>query len=84
MFWHLYSATQNCVYAIRTLANAAYVEIFDPAEEKLINPWALHRIAETLLEADQRGLWRAKPETKAELQKLYLEIEGELEGRSDD
>lgn len=33
---HLYSATQNCVYAIRTLANAAYGEIFDPAEEKLI------------------------------------------------
>lgn len=60
---------------------------FDPAMQewmKEVNPWALHRIAETLLEADQRGLWRAKPETKAELQKLYLEIEGELEGRSDD
>ena len=60
---------------------------FDPAMQewmKEVNPWALHRIAETLLEADQRGLWQAKPETKAELQKLYLEIEGELEGRSDD
>ena len=60
---------------------------FDPAVQewmKEVNPWALHRIAETLLEADQRGLWQAKPETKAELQKLYLEIEGELEGRSDD
>lgn len=60
---------------------------FDPAMQEWmreVNPWALHRIAETLLEADQRGLWQAKPETKAELQKLFLEIEGELEGRSDE
>lgn len=33
---HLYSANQNCVYAIRTLANAAYGELFDPTGEKLI------------------------------------------------
>ena len=33
---HLYSANQNCVYAIRTLANAAYGELFDPIGEKLI------------------------------------------------
>ena len=60
---------------------------FDPAMQEWmreVNPWALHRIAETLLEADQRGFWQATPETKAELQKLYLEIEGELEGRSDE
>lgn len=37
-----------------------------------------------LLEADQRGLWQAKPETKAELQKIYLSVEGELEERSDE
>lgn len=48
-----------------------------------VNPWALQRIAETLLEAAQRGLWRAKEETKRELEKLYLSIEGELEGHSD-
>ena len=35
-------------------------------------------------EADQRGLWQAKPETKAELQKIYLSVEGELEERSDE
>ena len=60
---------------------------FDPDVQewmKNVNPWALHRIAEVLLEAEQRGLWEAKPETKEELQKLYMEIEGELEGRSDD
>ncbi|CQR74417.1 cobaltochelatase subunit CobN [Sporomusa ovata DSM 2662] len=50
---------------------------------KEVNPWALHRITEVLLEAEQRGLWNAKPETKQELQKLFMEIEGELEGCSD-
>ncbi|MEG1346101.1 MAG: cobaltochelatase subunit CobN, partial [Acidaminococcaceae bacterium] len=49
-----------------------------------VNPWALQRIAEVLLEAEQRGLWQAQPETKKALQKLYLSIEGELEERSDD
>lgn len=59
---------------------------FDPATQawmKEVNPWALHRITEVLLEAEQRGLWNAKPETKQELQKLFMEIEGELEARSD-
>jgi len=46
-----------------------------------VNPWALQRITEKLLEADQRGLWDAKEETRQELQDLYLSIEGELEGR---
>ena len=27
-----------------------------------VNPWALHRMAETLLEAQQRGLWSASKE----------------------
>lgn len=48
-----------------------------------VNPWALQRIAEKLLEADQRDLWQADEQTKQELQKIYLEIEGELEERSD-
>lgn len=48
-----------------------------------VNPWALHRIAEVLLEAQQRGLWNAREETKQELQQLYLSLEGELEERGD-
>ncbi|HEY3425051.1 MAG TPA: cobaltochelatase subunit CobN [Negativicutes bacterium] len=48
-----------------------------------VNPWALQRIAEKLLEAAQRGLWQADEQTKQELQQLYLSIEGELEERSD-
>lgn len=50
---------------------------------KEVNPWALQRIVETLLEAIQRGLWEADEQTKQELQNLYLDIEGELEERSD-
>lgn len=49
-----------------------------------VNPWALQRIAERLLEAERRGMWNAKPETKKELENLYLSIEGELEGRADE
>lgn len=50
---------------------------------KDVNPWALERMADILLEAEQRGLWRAKEETKGALKNLYLEMEGELEERGD-
>ena len=48
-----------------------------------VNPWALKRISEILLEAEQRGLWQAKTEIKQVLQELLLKIEGELEEQSD-
>ncbi len=48
-----------------------------------VNPWALHRMAETLLEAAQRGLWNISEKTKEELQELFLSIEGDLEERAD-
>ena len=60
---------------------------FDPKVQEWlreVNPWALQRMTEILLEAEQRGLWQAKPETKEELQKLYLDMEGELEDRTDE
>ena len=59
---------------------------FDPKVQewmKDVNPWALKRIAETLLEAEQRGMWQPQDETKEKLRELYLSIEGELEDRSD-
>ncbi len=45
------------------------------------NPWALHGMAERLLEAVDRGMW-AEPEadTLAGLRRVLLETEGELEG----
>ena len=46
------------------------------------NPWALHGIAERLLEAADRKLWNAPdPDTLAALRQAYLETEGDLEGR---
>jgi cobaltochelatase CobN len=45
------------------------------------NPWALHGMAERLLEASGRGMW-AKPDaaTLEGLREALLETEGELEG----
>ncbi len=50
---------------------------------KEVNPFALQNITERLLEAVKRGMWEAGPEMVAELQGIYLDIEGELEGLSD-
>ncbi len=48
------------------------------------NPWALNAIAERLLEAAQRGLWATPPTELLEaLQKVYLQSETLLEGRSE-
>jgi cobaltochelatase CobN len=46
------------------------------------NPWALHGIAERLLEAAERKLWdNPDPQTLAALRQVYLETEGDLEDR---
>ena len=45
------------------------------------NPWALHGIAERLLEAVDRKMWaEPDPALLAQLQQAYLDTEGELEG----
>ncbi|TQN44016.1 cobaltochelatase CobN subunit [Blastococcus colisei] len=45
------------------------------------NPWALHGIAERLLEAVDRKMWaEPDPALLAELQQAYLDTEGDLEG----
>ena len=44
------------------------------------NPWALHGIAERLLEAAERGMWEhPDPEILQGLQEAYLKAEGDLE-----
>ncbi|MBN1322611.1 MAG: cobaltochelatase subunit CobN [Methanotrichaceae archaeon] len=43
------------------------------------NPWALEEIGRRLLEANQRGLWKADLETIDGLKEAYLEMEGWLE-----
>ncbi len=46
------------------------------------NPWALHGIAERLLEAAERKLWAAPdPDILAALRQAYLQTEGDLEDR---
>jgi cobaltochelatase CobN len=45
------------------------------------NPWALRDIASRLLEAAERGLWDASPETVSALQGVFLQAEGLLEER---
>ncbi len=56
--------------------------VFDKEMEKFFkenNPYALLNITERLLEAIERGMWKADEETKEKLRKKYLEIEGMIE-----
>jgi len=48
------------------------------------NPWAMEEMARRLIEAEQRGLWKADPEVLDALKNLYLEIEGWMEERMGD
>jgi cobaltochelatase CobN len=58
--------------------------VLDPENRAFLeksNPWALHGIAERLLEAVDRKMWASPdPELLAELQQAYLDTEGDLEG----
>ncbi|MFI5758261.1 cobaltochelatase subunit CobN [Streptomyces sp. NPDC051569] len=58
--------------------------VLDPENRAFLqeaNPWALHGIAERLLEAESRGMWE-KPDAAVleALRKVFLETEGDLEG----
>ncbi|ADG78805.1 cobaltochelatase subunit CobN [Tsukamurella paurometabola] len=59
--------------------------VLDPENRTFMeesNPWALHGIAERLLEATQRELWKSPdPDLLAALQQTYLDTEGDLEDR---
>jgi cobaltochelatase CobN len=80
-----YDATANCVedYMYQGVAEAY---LFDPAVQEFIhqkNPWALRDMAERLLEAHQRGLWKAvKGEVLEELRAIALQAEGAIESNS--
>ncbi|WP_405495686.1 cobaltochelatase subunit CobN [Nocardia sp. NBC_00511] len=77
-----YDATTNVV-ADWMYEKLAESYVFDDTNRKFMeqsNPWALHGIAERLLEAAERKLWE-QPETETldRLRQIYLETEGELE-----
>ncbi len=44
-----------------------------------VNPYALHNIADKLLEAAARSLWRTDQQTLDALRNVFLEIEGDIE-----
>lgn len=77
-----YDATTNCVedYIYQGVTEAY---LFDSQVQKFIhqkNPWALRDMAERLLEANQRGLWRsASVDTLEELRAIALYAEGAIE-----
>ncbi|MFJ2348346.1 cobaltochelatase subunit CobN [Streptomyces antimycoticus] len=62
----------------------AQTYLLDPENRAFLeqaNPWALHGMAERLLEAESRGLWdEPDPEVLERVRELYLETEGGLEG----
>ncbi|WP_433498625.1 cobaltochelatase subunit CobN [Sphaerimonospora sp. CA-214678] len=57
--------------------------VLDPENQEFMqrsNPWALHGIAERLLEAAERGMWEhPDPEILNGLRETYLKTEGDLE-----
>jgi cobaltochelatase CobN len=79
-----YSATTQTVadYMYQGVAEAY---LFDPDVQAFIqakNPWALRDMAERLLEAHQRGLWReVTPKTLDQLRALAHQAEGVLENQ---
>ncbi|MGW0753855.1 cobaltochelatase subunit CobN [Streptomyces sp. NPDC002587] len=58
--------------------------VLDPENRAFLeeaNPWALHGIAERLLEAESRGMWeKPDPQVLEALRQVYLDTEGNLEG----
>ncbi|MCQ4120042.1 cobaltochelatase subunit CobN [Rhodococcus tibetensis] len=78
-----YDATTNVV-ADWMYEKLAESYVLDEQNRKFMeksNPWALHGIAERLLEAAERDMWeRPEQGTLDGLRQVYLETEGELEG----
>ncbi len=58
----------------------------DPAMQEWmqeVNPYALHNILDKLLEAVSRGMWQADAQMEQDLRDKYLEMEGEIEERTE-
>jgi cobaltochelatase CobN len=78
-----YDATTQCVpdYMYQGVAEAY---LLDPQVQTFVqqkNPWALRDMAERLLEAHQRGMWKdASSNLLEQLRSLSLEAEAEIEG----
>jgi len=77
-----YDATTGVV-ADWMYGKLAETYVLDEAVQKFMtesNPWALHGIAERLLEAAERGLWeKPDPDQLDALREVFLRAEGDLE-----
>lgn len=86
------SAMMDIVFGWDAVAEVAEDWMYDRISERYIendenrewiqenNPHALMNMTERLLEAEQRGMWDASQEKLNELRKLYLSMEGDIEG----
>ncbi|TWG96999.1 cobaltochelatase CobN [Nocardioides sp. J9] len=77
-----FDATAGVVHdwMYESLASSYVLDETNQAFLRTSNPWALRGIVERLHEAAERGLWaEPDPETLSQLQKVYLEVEGDLE-----
>ena len=79
-----FDATTGVVYdwMYDTLAKEYVLDETNQAFMRQSNPWALRGIVEKLHEAADRGLW-AEPDAAvlAQMQQVYLDLEGDLEDR---
>jgi cobaltochelatase CobN len=77
-----YDATTNCV-ADHMYEGVANAYLFDDKVQAFIqrsNPWAARDMADRLLEAHQRGLWKnVAAEMVDRLQEISVQMEGEVE-----
>ncbi|MEM6426332.1 MAG: cobaltochelatase subunit CobN, partial [Cyanobacteria bacterium P01_D01_bin.128] len=76
-----YDATARCV-ADHMYQGVAEAYLFDPAVQAFIeqkNPWALRDMAERLIEANQRGLWKADPAVVEKLRAIAHQAEARIE-----
>ena len=84
------------IYGFGATTDAVDDRIFDDIAETFINdpemqeffrennPYAAEEIARRLLEAAERGFWKADPEVLEKLKNNYLRIEGDMEGLAGD
>ena len=78
-----YDATANVVadWMYERLAEQYVLDDVNRAFMAESNPWALHGMAERLLEAAGRGMWaQPQPGTVDALRRVLLDAEGDLEG----
>jgi cobaltochelatase CobN len=77
-----YDATAKCVEDFM-YEGVAEAYILDEKVQEFVrdkNPWALRDMAERLLEANQRGMWRSRDgKLLEELRAIVLEAEGAIE-----